>query len=420
VARTPAGFVVDDLEDAPDTIRFLLEANASAAGALTLLVDPTSRGYSALEPLVAWTLGRNDPWGARARLETAAWVRASGVREIVVARAHLATPAFWERACALAARCEATIWLLCQGVVTSRAQRAVAGAHGLATSELATLRRRIEALERTREPKARRDAFPRVPRASFLHFLAEARDSLGTDEFALVEHVYDEAFMEAARLASLPAVDVAQTARLVRRLLASSASREEALTRLVACQAAYFSVGLSLRAEPARVLANVEAQPALAQALAAIEREPRPSYAALAALILDGGLSSAELVGLRMDGVCDEGRTVSLDRGVVALRHGHARLAVRAQRELRTMLGAGPKAHLFARMRGSVASPYTIEGLERELRRIGGRMGIDLCGPASRRRESDVAWALRCRLSLDELGPARRSGAPNGELRRAA
>lgn len=420
MAPEQAGVLVYDLEDGPKTTPLLLEANEAAWGVLALLVDPTSSGCNALEPLVAWTLGRRDPWGGRAQLETAAWVRALGVRELVVARAHLATPAFWERACALADRCQARVWFLCQGVVASRAQRAVAEAHGLVSAELATLERRLEELEGKSVAKAGRDVFPRVPRASFLHFLSEARDSLASDEFARVERVYDDAFREAARLACSTRVDTVTTARLLRRLLAESGSREEALTRLVACQAAYFSVGISLRAEPARVLAQIGTQPAFAQALAAIAREPRPSYAALAALILDGGLSSAELVALRMGDVSEEGRTVELERGGVVLRHEHARLAVRAQRELQTLLEASPAASFFATIRGSVARRYSVAGLERELRRIGDRMGLDLHRPASVRRESDSAWARRCRIGLDELASTRLSVAPRQELRRAA
>lgn len=420
MAPEPAGFVVNDLEDGPETTALLLEANEGAVGALCLLVDPTSSGCNALEPLVAWTLGRNDPWGGRARHETAAWVRACRVRELVVARAHLATPAFWERACALADRCQVRVWFLCQGMIASRAQRAVAEARALASAELAAVESRLEELEQRSLAKASRDALPRVPRASFLHFLSEARDSLASEEFARVERVYDDAFREAARLASSTRVDTVRTARLLRRLLAESGSREEALTRLVACQAAYFSVGISLRAEPARVLAQIGTQPAFAHALAAIAREPRPSYAALTALILEGGLSSAELVGLRMGDISEEGRTVRLERGGVALRHEHARLAVRAQRELRTLLGAAPEARFFATMRRSVASPYTIAGLERELRRIGDRMGLDLHRPASVRRESDSAWALRCRIGVDALASTRLSVAPSEELRRAA
>ncbi len=165
------------------------------------------------------------------------------------------------------------------------------------------------------------------------------------------------------------------------------------------------------------MLAHLDTRHKFAQSLSEVASEPRPAYAALAALILGGGLSSQQLAQLHVADIRERGALIRLERGEIALRHPVARIAVDAQREIQLLCGKHRRALLFP---SAGHERYATETLERSLRRIGDRIKINLHTPATRRRESDLEWTYRCRVGVATLRSPRPTSPTFTRLTRAA
>jgi hypothetical protein len=253
------------------------------------------------------------------------WLRAEGIRHLVVLRAHLLPAEQWRDLTELAAAADAVLWLVSHRVGLDPSHRPVLAEHGV-TARGQPWRDALAALtpapgESTEMPDAR--PFPAVPDVDFPTFRGATHRLLDPDAFARVDAV-NRAVLTAARSEAhtlqvlarrtdadpRPAVEAT-----IQRMTVSAVSEAEVLTRLRAAQAGFFLEGTLLRVRlyRHRGQSGFSLRPRLpAPVVARLRTLCAPAAAGALAIRVATGFSVDVLVRLRVGDVIDRGEDIDI------------------------------------------------------------------------------------------------------------
>lgn len=243
------------------------------------------------------------------------WVRAEGLRHLIVCDAERLPAALLSKTAELAAGAGAHLWLVARGALQPAIAEALGRSIRCAPRELLELLPVIDAVE---APSI--DGDIALPGDNFLTFRAACKRLLGAEHFAPVDAVYVDAHQRTREWlrgrARAERLGIEQVAKQLRAVTSSSLSSTETLVRLRAAQAAYFVDGALAEVVEIRRLGPVDLTDTglSRRAASRLRRLVTPAWACALALASVGGLGPVDLARLNIDAVDTDGRHLKVGR----------------------------------------------------------------------------------------------------------
>jgi hypothetical protein len=308
-----------------------------------------------------------------------AWLRAHGVRHLVVHRAERLHPIILTTLRGLVERAEVQLWLLHQ---PPRSDAFVSAIGRRAAPVPATQLPAADAAASLTARRRQEPALPAVPHDDFLDFAHACRASLGAAEYRQVmARLHERAAQASFHLARQPgAVGVAA---FITETLNAVPADDELVVAVRALQIAAWHDDLYVQVHLDRLLASEERpRQDVAQVAAALAAYRQP-YRAIVPVLTLAGLGVEQIAGLPVDAAAVDGSAI---RAVSATIHMDPSTAAAVRAQLHLRRDAAPEAPFL---------PHTPKAMAKALTDAARDVGVHVHGRRAERTRSQTTSSLR-------------------------